>query len=64
MVSICKKKQSNRGFLSQLEDFDQDIIIGNTASEREEITIVNEDTSDRDFTVGTSDKNLVNNEIW
>ena len=33
--------------------------MGNTASGRQENVIVNESTSDRDFTVGTSDKNLV-----
>ena len=29
MVSTRKKKQSNRRLLSQLDDFDQDMIIGN-----------------------------------
>ena len=62
MVSARKKRQSNRRLLSQLDDFDQDIIFGNTASERQKNTIVNESTSDRDFTVGTSGKKLATNE--
>ena len=61
MVSTRKKRQSNRRFLSQLKDFDQDMIIGNAASERRESTVVNEGTNDRDFTVGTSNNDsLVN----
>ena len=47
--------------LSQLDDFDQDMIIGNAVSERQENTVVNEGTNDRDFTVGTSSNNPVVN---
>ena len=54
MVSNRKKRQSNRRLLSQLDDFDQDMIIGNAASERQENTVVNEGNDDQDFTVGTS----------
>ena len=54
MVSTRKKKQSNKRLLSQLDDFDQDMIIGNTASERQENVVVNEGTNDQHFTVGTS----------
>ena len=54
MVSTRKKRQSSRRLLSQLDDFDQDMIIGNAASERQENTVVNEGNYDRDFTVGTS----------
>ena len=54
MVSTRKKRQSNRRLLSQLDDFDEDMIIGNTASERQDNTVVNEGTNDQDFTVGTS----------
>ena len=61
MVSTRKRKQSNKRLLSQLNDFDQDMIIGNAASERQENTVVNEGTNDRDFTVGTSnDSSIVN----
>ena len=52
MVSSRKKRQSNRRLLSQLDDFDQDVIIGNAGSERQENILVNEGTNDRDFTVG------------
>ena len=54
MVSTRKKRQSNRRLLSQLDDFDQDMIIGNTASERQDNTVVNEGTNGQDVTVGTS----------
>ena len=54
MVSTRKKRQSNKKLLSQLDDFDQDMIIGNGASERQENVMVNEGTNDQDFTVGTS----------
>ena len=52
MVSTRKKRQSNRRLLSQLDDFDQDVIIGNDAGGRQEIVVVNEGTNDRVFTVG------------
>ena len=57
MISRCKKKHSNRRLLSQLDDFDQDMTIGNTASERQEKIVLIEGTNDRDFTVGTSSSN-------
>ena len=62
MVSTRKKRQTKRRLLSRLDHFDQDIIIGNTASERQEKIIVNEGTNDRDFTVGTSSNTLATNE--
>ena len=37
------------------------MIIGNAVSERQKITVVNEGTNDRDFTVGTSSNNSVVN---
>ena len=64
------KRQSNRRLLSQLDDFDQDIIIGNTASNRQENVTVNEVTGDQEFTVGdpgsnsTTKENVVNVETW
>ena len=54
MVSTRKKTQSNKKLLSQLDDFDQHMIIGNAASERQENVVVNEGTNDQGFTVGTS----------
>ena len=62
MVSTRKKRQSNRRLLSQLDDFDQDVVIGNAASGTQESIVVNEDTNDRDFTVGASSNNTVVNE--
>ena len=62
MVSTRKKRQSNKRLLSQLDDFDQDIILGNAARQSQENHVVNEGTDDRDFTVGTSNKYSVTNE--
>ena len=62
MVSSREKTESSRKFLSQIDDFDQDVIIGNTASEMQENIMVNENTGDRKFTVGTSGKNLMTHE--
>ena len=59
MVSTRKKRQSNKRQLSQLDDFDQDMIIGNTVSESQENAVVNEGTNNRDFTVGTSNNDSV-----
>ena len=61
MVSTRKKRQSNKRLLSQLDDFDQDMIIGSTASERQENVVVNESTNVQDFTVGTSNVSPVIN---
>ena len=59
MLSTRKKRQSNRRLLSQLDDFDQDMIIGNAVSEKQESTVVDEDTNDLDFTVGTSNDSSI-----
>ena len=59
MVSTRKKRQSNKKLLSQLDDFDQDTILGNAVSERQENVVANEGTNDRDFTVGTSNNDSV-----
>ena len=60
MVSTRKKRQSNKRLLSQLDDFDRDMIIGNPVSERQENNgVVDEATNDRDFTVGTSNNDSV-----
>ena len=62
MVSTRKKRQSSRRLLSQLDDFDQDMIIGNTSSERQGNVMVNKGTKDRDFTVSISSDNTAVNE--
>ena len=62
MVSARKKRQSNRRPFSQLDDFDQDIIIGNAAIERQENIMVNEGTIDRKIIVGTSSNKSTTNE--
>ena len=62
MVSTRKKRQTNKRLLSQLDDFDQDMIINNAVSERQENAVVNEGTNDRDFTVSNSSNNTAVNE--
>ena len=62
MVSTRKKRQSNKKLLNQLDNFDQDMIIGNDVSERQENAVVNEGTNDRDFTASTSNNDSVVNE--
>ena len=62
MVSTCKKRQSSRRLLSQLDDFDRDINIRNTMSDRQENAAVNESTVDREYTVRNSDNNPTANE--
>ena len=62
MVLTRKKRQSNRRSLSQLDEFEQGIIFGDTVSERKENTTVNEGTVDKFFTVGTSGKKVLCNE--
>ena len=61
MVSTRNKRQSNKRLLSQLDDYDRDMIIGNDVSERQENAVVNEGTNDRDFTVGTSSNDSIVN---
>ena len=62
MASTRKKRQSNGRLLSQLDDFDQDIIIGNTVIDKQENAAVNEGTVDQELTAGISDNNLMANE--
>ena len=59
MVSTRKKRQSSRRLLSQLDDFDRDVIIGDAINERQENAVVNEGTDDQNFTVGTSSSDSV-----
>ena len=61
MVSTRKKRQSNKRLLSHLDDFDQDMIIGNAVRERQGNAVVNGGTNDRDFTVGISKDSSVAN---
>ena len=62
MVSTRKKRQSSKTLLSQLDDFDQDVIIGNTTSERRENVVVNGGVDDQNFTGGTSNVSSIVNE--
>ena len=49
MVSTRKKRQSNKGLLSQIDDFHQDAIICKGASGRQQNVVVNEGTVDQEF---------------
>ena len=62
MVFTRKKRQTNKRFLSQLDDFEQDMNIGNAVSERQDNVVVDEGTNDRDFTVSNSSNNTAVNE--
>ena len=62
MVSTRKKRQPNRRLLNQLDDFDQDINIGNTVSDRQKNATVNKGTGDQEFTVGNLEINFTVNE--
>ena len=62
MVSTLKKRQSNKRHLSQLDEIEQVVIIGNAMSKRLGNTTVNEDTANQEFTVGNSDGGLAVNE--
>ena len=62
MVSTRKKRQPNKRLLSQLNDFEQDKIFGNTTSDRQENVVVNKGTDDQDFTVGISNVSPIVNE--
>ena len=62
MVSTRKKRQTNKKLLIQLDDFDQDMIIGNAASEKQGNVVVKEGTNVRDFTVGSFNNDSVVNE--
>ena len=61
MVFTHKKRQSKKRLLSQLDDFDRDMIYGNAVSEKLENAVVNEGTDDRDFTVGICNNDSVVN---
>ena len=61
MVSTRKKRQSNKRLLSQIDDFEQDIVFGNAASERQKNVVVNERTNDQDFNVGSSNVSSIVN---
>ena len=62
MVSTRKKRQSNKRLLSQLDDFDRNMIIGDTVCERQESFVPNEDTNAQDFTGGTSNVSSIADE--
>ena len=59
-----QEKTVKQRLLSQLDDFDQDVDIGNTASERQENLVVNEGTNYRRFTVGTSIITRLLMKVW
>ena len=61
MASTRKKRQSNKRLLSQLDDFAQEMIIGNAVRERQGNAVVNFGTKDRDLTVGISNDSSVAN---
>ena len=61
MFLPARRDSRTEGFF-QLDDFDQDVILGNAARQSQENNVVNGDTNDQDFTVGTSGNNSANKE--
>ena len=61
MVSTRKKKQSNRRLFSQLDDFDQDVKIGDVANNGQQNVIIRDGTVDREFTAINSGSNSMAN---
>ena len=59
MVYARKKRQSNRRLLSQLDDFNKHVIIGNALCESQESITVNKGEIDREYTVGSSSSNAI-----
>ena len=62
MVSTRLKRQSNRRFLSQLDEFNRDIVFGNAASHRQETVVVFEGTFDQEINANDTSNNLTANE--
>ena len=61
MVTTRKKSRSYRKFLSQLDNFYPETIIGNAVSDRQEDVVVNEGTVDQEFTVNDTSSILAAN---
>ena len=55
MVSTPMKRQQNRRLLSQLDDLDQDVNIGDGASSGTQNVVVNSGPVDKEFTVNSDD---------
>ena len=62
MFFFRKKRQSIRKRLSQIDDFDQNILFGNGAGGRQQNDVVNEGTVDQEFTVNNTSIKLTTNE--
>ena len=62
MVSTRKKRQSNGRLLSELDDFDRNVIIGNAMNKIQENTTVNESTAYQELTFGKFDSGPILNE--
>ena len=62
MFSSRRKGQPNQEIVSQLDDFDEDAMIGNAASSRQQNVVINEGTVYQEFTVKITGSNLTTNE--
>ena len=62
MVSTRKKKQQNRKFLSQLDDFDRNSSGGNLTSSERQIVEVHSGVIDPEFTTGNINRLVSTNE--
>ena len=62
MVSFRKKGQSNSRLLSQLDNIDREVFIGNATRDRQKSFVVNEGTVYQEFTVNKAGSNLRGND--
>ena len=62
MLSTRKKRPSNGRLLSHLDYFDQDIVLDNAVSNRQQDVAVNEGTGYQDFAANSGGSKLVANE--
>ena len=63
MFSTRQKKQQNRRYLSQLDDFDQDVFIADGLSSGRQMVLANSSPVDRELTVKELDINPTTKEI-
>ena len=51
MVATRKIRQTNRRFFGQLDNFDEDIVFGNTESDRQKNATVTEGSGDQELII-------------
>ena len=62
VVSTCSEKQQNIKLLSQLDDLDQTVFIGDAMSNRRQTAVVNIGLADREYTGNYKNSSPIANE--